>query len=126
MSKGNKLKVPQVSGDLLNAIKKEKKLGKKSNCPFLKGPIPIHWLASAKKASPTALSVGLYLWHLSGLTKKKTFKATNRTLPMWRLDRYAKYRGLKELEKAGLVRVKRQNKMSPEVTILNGDINTFN
>ena len=126
MSKGNKLKVPQVSGDLLNAIKKEKKSGKKSNCPFLKGPIPIHWLASAKKASPTALSVGLYLWHLSGLTKKKTFKATNRTLPMWRLDRYAKYRGLKELEKAGLVRVKRQNKMSPEVTILNGDINTFN
>ena len=124
MSKGNKLKVPQVSGDLLNAIKKEKKLGKKSNCPFLKGPIPIHWLASAKKASPTALSVGLYLWHLSGLTKKKTFKATNRTLPMWRLDRYAKYRGLKELEKSGLIKVKRQNKMSPEVTILNGNINT--
>jgi hypothetical protein len=124
MSKGNKLKVPQVSGDLLNAIKKEKKLGKKSNCPFLKGPIPIHWLASAKKASPTALSVGLYLWHLSGLTKKKTFKATNRTLPMWRLDRYAKYRGLKELEKSGLIKVKRQNKNSPEVTILNGNINT--
>ena len=124
MSKGNKFKVPQVSGDLLNAIKKEKKLGKKSNCPFLKGPIPIHWLASAKKASPTALSVGLYLWHLSGLTKKKTFKATNRTLPMWRLDRYAKYRGLLELEKSGLIKVKRQNKMSPEVTILNGNTNT--
>ena len=124
MSKGNKFKVPQVSGDLLNVIKKEKKLGKKSNCPFLKGPIPIHWLASAKKASPTALSVGLYLWHLSGLTKKKTFKATNHTLPMWRLDRYAKYRGLKELEKSGLIKVKRQNKMSPEVTILNGNINT--
>ena len=118
------MKVPQVSGDLLNAIKKEKKSGKKSNCPFLKGPIPIHWLASAKKASPTALSVGLYLWHLSGLTKKKTFKATNRTLPMWRLDRYAKYRGLKELEKSGLIKVKRQNKNSPEVTILNGNINT--
>ena len=124
MCKGDKFKVPQVSGDLLHAIKKEKKLGKKSNCPFLKGPIPIHWLASAKKASPTALSVGLYLWHLSGLTKKKTLKATNRTLPMWRLDRYAKYRGLKELEKSGLIKVKRQNKMSPEVTILNGNINT--
>jgi hypothetical protein len=124
MCKGDKFKVPQVSGDLLHAIKKEKKLGKKSNCPFLKGPIPIHWLASAKKASPTALSVGLYLWHLSGLTKKKTFKATNRTLPMWRLDRYAKYRGLKELEKSGLIKVKRQNKNSPEVTILNGNINT--
>ena len=124
MSKGNKFKVPQVSGDLLQVINNEKKLGKKSNCPFLKGPIPIHWLASAKKASPTALSVGLYLWHLSGLTKKKTLKATNHTLPMWRLDRYAKYRGLKELEKSGLIKVKRQNKMSPEVTILNGNINT--
>jgi hypothetical protein len=120
----DKFKVPQISGDLLQVIKKEKKLGKKSNCPFLKGPIPIHWLASAKKASPTALSVSLYLWHLSGLTKKKTFKATNRTLPMWRLDRYAKYRGLKELEKSGLIKVKRQNKNSPEVTILNGNINT--
>ena len=120
----DKFKVPQVSGDLLQVINNEKKLGKKSNCPFLKGPIPIHWLASAKKASPTALSVGLYLWHLSGLTKKKTFKATNRTLPMWRLDRYAKYRGLKELEKSGLIKVKRQNKNSPEVTILNGNINT--
>ena len=119
---GDKFKVPQASGDLLHAIKKEKKLGKKSNCPFLKGPIPIHWLASARKTSLTALTVGLYLWHLSGLTKKKTFKATNRTLPMWRLDRYAKYRGLKELEKSGLIKVKRKNKMSPEVTILNGDI----
>ena len=124
MCKGDKFKVPQVSGDLLRAIKKEKKLGKKSNCPFLKGPIPIHWLASAKKASPTALSVGLYLWHLSGLTKKKTFKATNRALPLLGLNRYAKYRGLKELEKSGLIKVKRQNKMSPEVTILNGNINT--
>ena len=124
MCMDDKFKVPQISGDLLQVIKKEKKLGKKSNCPFLKGPIPIHWLASAKKASPTALSVGLYLWHLSGLTKKKTFKATNRTLPMWRLDRYAKYRGLKELEKSGLIKVKRQNKNSPEVTILNGNINT--
>jgi hypothetical protein len=74
-------KVPQVSGKLLQVIKKEKRLGKKSNCPFLKGPIPIHWLASTRKASPTALTVGLYLWHLSGLKKKKTFKATNRTLP---------------------------------------------
>jgi hypothetical protein len=83
-------------------------------------------LASTRKASPTALTVGLYLWHLSGLKKKKTFKATNRTLPMWVLDRYVKYRGLKELEKAGLIGVKRQNKMCPEVTILNGDINTFN
>jgi hypothetical protein len=124
MCKGDKFKVPQVSGDLLHAIKKEKKLGKKSNCPFLKGPIPLHWLASAKKASPTTLYVGLYLWHLSGLAKKKTFKATNRTLPMWGLDRYAKYRGLKKLDKLGLIKVKRQNKNSPEVTILNGNIYT--
>ena len=125
MYMGDKFKVPQASGDLLHAIKKEKKLGKKSNCPFLKGPIPIHWLASARKTSLTALTVGLYLWHLSGLTKKKTFKATNRALPLLGLNRYAKYRGLKELEKAGLIKVKRQNKNSSEVTILNGDINTF-
>lgn len=118
-------KVPHISGDLLQVIKKGGKLGKKNNCPFLKGPIPIHWLASARKISPTSLTVGLYLWHLSGLEKKKTFKATNRILKMWGLNRYAKYRGLKELEIAGLIKVKRQNKRNPEVTILNGNINTF-
>ena len=121
----NEFSVPQASGDLLRAMKKEKKLDKKGNTPFIKGPIPILWLVSAREASPTALTVGLYLWYLSGLKKKKIFKATNRNLQMWGLNRSAKYRGLKKLEEAGLIEVKRQNKNSPEVTILNGDINTF-
>ena len=125
MCMDDKFKVPQVSGDLLQVIKNEKNLGRKSNCPFLKGPIPIHWLVSARKVSPTALTVGLVLWHLSGLEKNKTFKVTNRILKMWGLNRFVKYRGLKKLEKAGLIKVKRQNKTSPVVTILKGDVNTI-
>ena len=120
-----KFKIPRVSGDLLKVIKKKKKTGKKNNYPFLKGPIPIHWLVSARKVSPTALTVGLVLWHLSGLEKSKTFKVTNRILQMWGLNRFVKYRGLKKLENAGLIKVKRQNKTSPVVTILKGDINTI-
>lgn len=122
----DKFEIPRISGDLLQVIQNEKKVGKKYIRPFLKGPIPIHWLVLAKKASPTALIVGLVLWYLSGLEKKMTIKITNRKLKIWKLTRYAKYRGLKELEKAGLIKVMRQKKRSPVVTILNGEINTLN
>ena len=122
----HKFETPRISGHLLQVIKSEKKVGKKCVRPFLKGPIPIHWLVSARKASPTALMVGLLLWYLSGLEKNKTIKITNHKLNLWGLDRQAKYRGLIKLEDAGLIKVKRHGKTSPVVTILNGDINTTN
>jgi hypothetical protein len=92
---------------------------KKIACEFLKGPIPLPWLAAASmlsgKAPPT---VGLAVWFEAGRRKSREVKLTTAILKRFGVNRKAKYRALKSLEKSRLVRVRREPRRNPVVTIL--------
>jgi len=85
---------------------------------FLKGPVPLNWLAQAARCGSKALHVAIILWYRAGLKRSPTVKIPRWTADKFGLRRHAKTRGLKALERAGLVRVKRQQGCSPEVTLL--------
>ncbi len=85
---------------------------------FIKGPIPLKWLTTAASLSPTAVKLGLVIWFLSGLTKQKTVKLTNRYLNEFAIHRTSKYKNLKRMEKAGLIRISQRKGESPMVTIV--------
>ena len=86
---------------------------------FLKGPIPLGWLACAAKLSGKApLAVALAVWFQAGRRRSKEVRLTTAVIERFGIDRKAKYRGLSAPEKAGLVRVHRQPRLNPLVTIL--------
>lgn len=86
---------------------------------FLKGPIPLGWLAAAAKLSGKApLAVTLALWFQAGRRRSKEVQLTTAVIERFGIDRKAKYRGLSALEKAGLVLVHRLPRRNPVVTIL--------
>jgi DNA-binding transcriptional ArsR family regulator len=91
---------------------------------FIKGPIPLPWIIGAVKLSPCALRISIVIWYVRGLRKSDTFILSNKMLKEFGLDRYTKYRGLKLLEEAGLVEVKRRSKRNPMVTIKKASIYT--
>ena len=65
-----------------------------------------------------ALFVGLALWHIKGLRKADTFIVSNVMLQDWGIQPDAKRRALRSLERAGLIRVERRGKRSPQVTLV--------
>lgn len=84
---------------------------------FLKGPIPLNWLARASQLQGKSLQVGLSLWFLAGLTNSKTVKLSQSTLCDFGVNRHCKYRALRWLEDAKLISVKVDNGQSPIVTL---------
>jgi hypothetical protein len=96
----------------------KKKKPKASSGHFIKGPIPIDWIARANEFGKPAVLVGLVLWYISGFTKRKTVVLTSKKTKELNLSRYIKYEGLKALEKAGLIEVERRERQNPIVTIL--------
>jgi len=86
---------------------------------FLKGPIPLDWLTQAGRQSGKALHVGIALWFLSGLNRsKKRIALSQSTLRIFGVSRHSGYRGLSNLEKAGLISVVRHSGRNPIVTLL--------
>ena len=74
---------------------------------FLKGPIPWSWLSRAALLQGTALSVGLCIWFLSGVTNQRKIKLSKKLVLEFGVSRSSYYRALKSLEKADLVSVER-------------------
>lgn len=85
---------------------------------FLKGPIPLSWLARAAKRPGRALHVGVALWFLAGLARSETVRLSSATLRTLGVDRHAARRALQLLEAEGLVSVVRRPGSNPVVTIL--------
>jgi hypothetical protein len=84
---------------------------------YLKGPVPWAWVIAASALPGKALLVGLCIWRLRGATKRETVVLGNADLEPLRIDRAAKSRALAALERAGLVRIKRQPGGLPAITI---------
>jgi hypothetical protein len=87
---------------------------------FIAGPVDVSWVCKASRLGVKALLVGLALWHLRGLRKADTFIVSNVMLEDWGIRPDAKGRALRKLERAGLVKVERRGKRSPQVTLYRG------
>jgi hypothetical protein len=89
---------------------------------FVRGPVPVSWLAMASEGGKGAAKVGQAIWHLSGMNKKAlTVRLSNFVMQRWKVSRGQKTRAIKYLEAAGLISVERKGKCAPMVTILHAD-----
>ena len=93
-------------------------LANKPSDRFLKGPVPWSWIEVAAKLPGKALAVGIALWRLHEAVKSKTVRLSNGEVEVLGVDRNAKSRALRDLERAGLITVARQPGCSPRVTIV--------
>ena len=86
---------------------------------FIRGPVPVAWIAVAGKLGVSVLLFGNALWYLCGRNYNKlTFSVSNVSLAEFGLSRQAKYRALEALERAGLIKAHRSGKRSISVTLL--------
>jgi hypothetical protein len=85
---------------------------------FLKGPIPWFWVTAAAALPGQALPVGLCLWRLVGAMRSDTVSFGNADLRPLGIDRAAKSRALRALERAGLIAVVHRPGRFPRVTVL--------
>ena len=92
--------------------------GPRRKADFLKGPIPWSWLSAAMRLPGKALAVGVLVWHLSALRRKRVVKWEPRIARPIGLCRQTIHRGFAALEQAGLIRVERHTGRCPTITIL--------
>ena len=104
-----RLQLGVASGTLVATPKKEL---------FLRGPIPLEWLAVAAKLPGKTLNVAIALWWRHGMAGGKPFKLTQMALTAMNVERDAERAGLTRLEQAGLVRVERKPGQRPTISIL--------
>lgn len=94
--------------------------------PFLRGPIPLSWLARASAAKGSAVAAGLCLWFIRGvapaMSDTKVTKALRKRLG---LSSDQMRRGLLGLESVGLIEfVSRGRGRCPVVRIVGGSTQT--
>lgn len=73
---------------------------------YLRGPIPLPWLTAAGRLPTRALQVAVALAFLAGVERTRVaLKVSPKLLTEFGLNRFARYRALKDLERAGLITV---------------------
>ncbi len=85
---------------------------------FLRGPIPLDWIARASQLGGKALQVGIALWFVAGMKRTWSVPLNLSQSERFGFDRFSGSRGLAVLEGAGLVRVERHPGRKPIVAIL--------
>jgi len=86
---------------------------------FLRGPIPLAWLARAANLRGKGLAVALALWFQAGMRRNDSrVTLTAKVCDRFCVGRKASYRGLAALERVGLVAVERHVGRAPVVTLL--------
>ncbi len=88
--------------------------------PFLRGPIPLEWLARAAQLRKPGMPAGLCLWFVRGVSNKTgPLRVSAAVRKKMRLSAGQMLRGLRALEGAGLVRfVKEGRGRCPVVEIV--------
>lgn len=75
---------------------------------FISGPIPIAWLARAGALPGKALHAGLGLWFFANMRRTREVAVSQSVIAhLFELTPASTKRGLRALERAGLVRVRR-------------------
>ena len=103
----------QINHRGLNKTSKEN-----SDNRFIKGPIPLKWILPASSLPGKSLQISMALWFLKGVTRKNTVKLSGKLVRSFGVSRSTLYRGLAEMENAGLISIQRHKGRSPIVTIL--------
>jgi len=76
---------------------------------FLRGPVPLDWLAAASLAGRPAISIGLSLWYVSGCSGgKRTVSLNQSARQHMSLTPTTVHRGLRALAAAGLIQIVKQ------------------
>jgi hypothetical protein len=117
---GKEIDLEQFRASGFRPPKKPTRKKTKQANPFIRGPIPLVWLTSASNIPRrNALVVGLVLWYLAGLRSDRVglVLCIKRCEPFG-LGRKSVERGLRDLEKSGLVRVERGSGKCPRVELL--------
>lgn len=109
---------PITEGDICRILGSRRTVRRKSGDEFLRGPIPLPWLARAAALRGKALAVGIAIWFKHGATKGKPVKASASLLDKLKVNRKSGYRALESLESAGLINVQRQAGRAPIVNIV--------
>jgi len=74
--------------------------------PFLRGPIPMAWLAAAQGLCKSAMGIAIALWFVRGVSGKTgSLKVTRAVKRHMGLTDDQSQRGIRALEAAGLLRV---------------------
>ena len=106
-------------GNVVKTKPKRKLPRHHGNEHFIKGPIPLDWIAMAAKLPGKSCQVGNALWYLAGLNNSvPTIKLTQTVLNKFGVTRHCKYRALRCLEQAKLITLNRTHGKNPTVTIL--------
>ena len=85
---------------------------------FIRGPIPMAWLAAVAKLPGKTLNVALAMQWLVGMSGGKPFKLTRRSQELFAISDDAARDGLQRLEAAELVTTTRRPGQRPLITIL--------
>lgn len=85
---------------------------------FVKGPIPWAWLDRAGQLPGKALGVGLVLWQKAGVTRKRTVRVCQARTTEMGLNEASARRGIRHLEQAGLIEVRRAPGQGLQITLL--------
>ena len=97
---------------------KPSKLRRRQTGKFLRGPVPLAWLARAAAMPGKSLAVGLAIWFEYGITGRKEIVVGRGLLDKLNVNSKAGYRALRALETVGLVSVDRHVGRRPRVKIL--------
>jgi hypothetical protein len=97
----------------------DKKSRRKRKLEGAYGQVTLAWAARAAKArhSPTAFMI-VYLQYAAYDAKSATFSLPNTDLKIYGISRKAKYRILKSLAGAGLIRIDRNGRKAVTITLL--------
>jgi hypothetical protein len=86
--------------------------------PFIRGPLDLEWVRKAGALPGRALLVGLHLHYLAGLARSLTVRINLSAMASNVVHRATLSRALKNLERAGLVTVRRRSGACAEVTLV--------
>ena len=99
-SRDDQIPVERVRWDGSHVVRVEKKPPLRGR--FIKGPIPIDWLLRAVGLNgKRALCTALFLVYERGIQGTEEIVASNVGAERFKLSRFAKCRGVQDLEKAG-------------------------
>ncbi|MDF1659430.1 MAG: hypothetical protein P1U58_17575 [Verrucomicrobiales bacterium] len=84
---------------------------------FIKGPIPVPWIAKAFSLTPSAEKCAVALCYQRGLCRKHEFKIEPARFRELGIDDTARHRGLRALDQASLIRLQKQTSKTPAVEL---------
>ena len=85
---------------------------------FVRGPIPLGWIAVASFLPGKTLIVALILWMLSGINRGRRIKFEYKWTKILGIDRHTVYRCFDRLADAGLISIETKCGGAPWVTLL--------